>query len=484
MNLGGFAFVLATVIAGGSGGAHMTAQHEPTALTQPGTGGSLSPVGTTGILTQAGAQTWQAQVLMDDSMPDCAASAVPTVYQLQYTVPGHPGKAQLQGTPKPKPTPLTFKPPVQSASSCAFTITFNGLAQVPVTATLDVDQGGSSTAITLTVSRTVTLYYYLGLPAMVGGAMAVIMLPLAIWLVELYDEKGCPLRRRTADYWARPLVAAGAWSLNDSWATNITALTTLLTTVLGVSTATAALFPGVSVDRFVVVNIVAGGIVAVAPLAFGVLYAIWTRRNPGVMADAALVLPPAKTVELPRRSTLRLSAATKVLRASGRTRPLAAGTEITLARATRIVLGAGRTTSLAAGVDATVPAGAVARPSPSATFMAGPGGMQGPTLTAETAIRLPDGASVTMRAVTVDLPGDGSAVLTDDGVVELLLPARAAIPDGQEGILPKATRLTLPRGAAVNPPPLVTILGRSARVRVPRTAVARFRMLPWPARSR
>ena len=378
MNLGGFAFVLATVIAGGSGGAHMTAQHEPTALTQPGTGGSLSPVGTTGILTQDGAQTWQAQVLMDDSMPDCAASAVPTVYQLQYTVPGHPGKAQLQGTPKPKPTPLTFKPPVQSASSCAFTITFNGLAQVPVTATLDVDQGGSSTAITLTVSRTVTLYYYLGLPAMVGGAMAVIMLPLAIWLVELYDEKGCPLRRRTADYWARPLVAAGAWSLNDSWATNITALTTLLTTVLGVSTATAALFPGVSVDRFVVVNIVAGGIVAVAPLAFGVLYAIWTRRNPGVMADAALVLPPAKTVELPRRSTLRLSAATKVLRASGRTRPLAAGTEITLARATRIVLGAGRTTSLAAGVGATVPAGAVARPSPSATFMAGPGGCRGP----------------------------------------------------------------------------------------------------------
>ena len=32
----------------------------------------------------------------------------------------------------------------------------------------------------------------------------------------------------------------------------------------------------------------------------------------------------------------------------------------------------------------------------------------------------------------------------------------------------------------MNPPPLVTILGRSARVRVARTAVAR-RLLPWPA---
>ncbi len=92
MNLGGFAFVLATVIAGGSGGAHMTAQHEPTALTQPSTGGSLSPVGTTGILTQDGAQTWQVQVLMDDSMPDCAASAAPTVYCCNTPFPATLGK--------------------------------------------------------------------------------------------------------------------------------------------------------------------------------------------------------------------------------------------------------------------------------------------------------------------------------------------------------------------------------------------------------
>ena len=101
MNLGGFEFVLATVIAGGSGGAHMTAQHEPTALAQPSTGGSLSPVARPDF-TQDGAQTWQVQVLMDHSMPDCAASAAPTIYWLRYTVSGHPGKAQLQGTPRTK----------------------------------------------------------------------------------------------------------------------------------------------------------------------------------------------------------------------------------------------------------------------------------------------------------------------------------------------------------------------------------------------
>ena len=216
---------------------------------------------------------------------------------------------------------------------------------------------------------------------------------------------------------------------------DITALTTLLTTVLGVSTATAALFPGVWVDRFVVVNIVAGGIVAVAPLAFGVLYAIWTRRNPGVMAYAALVLPPARTVELPRRSTLRLCAATQVLRASGRTRPLAAGRDH-LGPGNHDCLGGGPHDLTGGRRGATVPAGAVARPSPSATFMASPGGMQGPTLTTETAIRLPRGFGHD-RGVRVDLRSDGSAVLTDDGVVELLLTARATIPDSKEGILPR-----------------------------------------------
>lgn len=465
MSLGGFAFVLAAVIASGSGGAHVTARHEPAVRTQSTTGGSLSPSGTTGILTQAG-QAWEVQVLMDDSMPTCMVPAAAPAYWLQFTVPGDPVKRVLSGG-KPSYQTQTAPSGSTAGSSCEVTVTFSGsaLAQVPVTAALDVDQGGTSSAITLTVSRHVTLYYYLGLPAIVGGAMAVIMLLGAIWLVRLYDEHGHRVRRRTADWWARPLAASGAWSANDSWATNITAVTTILTTVLGVSTATAALFPGVAVDRFVIVNIVAGGIVAVAPLAFGVFYAVWTRRNPGVMADAALTLPAASTAKLAYRSTLRLAAPAEVMLASGRTRQLDAGTELSVARATPIVLGADGTAALAVDVRAVVPAGAAARLSDRTTFDAGGEGTQRATLATGTAIGLPAGASVMMgRPASAGLTDGGPIVLAEDSKAILELTTRATIRDGrEEGTLPRDTQLTLRHDTAVTMSalPLVMLAGNA-----------------------
>jgi hypothetical protein len=462
MNLGGFAFVLAAVITSGSGGAHVTARHEPAVRMQSSTGGSLSPSGTTGILTQAG-QSWQVQVLMDDSMPKCMVPATAPAYWLQFTVPSDPVKKVLSGTASYQ---TQTAPSSTTGSSCEVTVKFSGsaLSQVPVTAALDVDQGGTSSAITLTVSRHVTLYYYLGLPAIVGGAMAVIMLLGAIWLVRLYDKHGHRVRRRTADWWARPLAASGAWTANDSWATNITAVTTILTTVLGVSTATAALFPGVAVDRFVIVNIVAGGIVAVAPLAFGVFYAVWTRRNPGVMADAALTLPATSTAKLVHRSTLRLAAPAEVMLASGRTRQLDAGTELSVARATPIVLGADGKAALAVDVRAVVPAGATARLSDSATFDVGGEGTQQATLATGTDIGLPARASVMMgRPASVGLTDGGPIVLAEDSMAILELTTRATIPDGREGTLPRDTQLTLPHGTAVTMSalPLVMLAGNA-----------------------
>ena len=172
------------------------------------------------------------------------------------------------------------------------------------------------------MSRTVSLYYYLGIPAVVGGIMVIIMLLAALRYVRLYTADGRPLRWRDRAYWVRPL-SAGAWSLNDSWATNITTMITLLATILGVTTASSALFPGVALDRFVIVNIVAGGIVAVAPLAFGVFYAGWTRHNPGIMADASLVLPQATAVKLASPAKVALARNTAVVLASGGERTFA-----------------------------------------------------------------------------------------------------------------------------------------------------------------
>jgi hypothetical protein len=468
MNLGGFALAFAALIAGGSGGAHSAAGHDLAARAQSAAGGSLSPSGTTGVLTQTGADKWQARVLMDDSKALCAGSAA---YWLQFTVPGHPGEAPVSGTAKATPKPLPASP--TSGSSCEMTVTFSNaeLSQVPITAALDVDQAGTSSAITLTVSRTVTLYYYLGLPAIVGGASVVVTLLLALCLVRLYDARGGLIRRRTVAYWVRPLTASGAWTLNDSWATNITAVFTLLATVLGVTTATAALFPGVAVDRFVIVNIVAGGFVVVAPLAFGIFYAIWTRRNPGVMADATLTLPTANSAKLACRSVLRLSAPTAVVLAPGGTRKLARGTELTVARATTIELGQDSTTSLGTGTRAAVPGGAQATLARDARLRTGRWWMllsgRRPTLPRGTAIHLPGGAQVTIGPAEVELRGDGSAALADDCGAKLRTKAKAT-GAGHMGTLRRTTRLTLSRGTVVTPPTAARVtLADAAQVTLP-----------------
>ena len=97
-----------------------------------------------------------------------------------------------------------------------------------------------------------------------------------------------------------------------------------------------------------IVNIVAGGIVAVAPLAFGVFYAGWTRHNPGVMADASLVLPQATAVKLASPARLALARNTPVVLASGSRRNLRATAVATVARTT-VVLPGISTTRLTAG---------------------------------------------------------------------------------------------------------------------------------------
>ena len=340
-------------------------------------------------------------------------------YRLQFTIPGGAASTPIYG----KAASVPLQSPLPTGSSCEITIKFTGLNQVPITATLDLDHGGASSAIALTVSRSVTLYYYLGIPAVVGGIMVIIMLLAALRYVRLYTVDGRPVRWRDRAYWERPLAAAGAWSLNDSWATNITTMVTLLATILGATTASSALFPGVALDRFVIVNIVAGGIVAVAPLAFGVFYVGWTRHNPGIMADASLVLPLATAVKLASPVKLALPRNSSVVLASGGRRHLRATAVATVARSTIIQLPGSSTTTLKAGTKAALPAGALAaledpttlrlsrwwilRPSQRPGFRAGRG------------IHLPAGASVRLRPATVRLPGNGSAVLAEGAEADL-----------------------------------------------------------------
>ena len=507
MNLGGFALLLAAVFASGGGAhtpavrdAHTVATYSTTSHSQPfaDPGPTLSPSGTTGTLTQAGPGAWQVRVLLEDSSKKCAGAAgekagekQSVAYRLQFTIPGGAASTPIYG----KAASVPLQSPLPTGSSCEITIKFTGLNQVPTMATLDLDQGGASSAITLTVSRTVTLYYYLGIPAIVGGIMVIIMLLAALRYVRVYTVGGSRLRWWDRAFWVRPLSATGAWSLNDSWATNITTVITLLATILGATTASSALFPGVALDRFVIVNIVAGGIVAVAPLAFGVFYAGWTRNNPGVMADASLVLPQAIDVRLASPARLALARNTPVVLASGSRKNLRAIAVATVARSTVIQLPGSSTTTLKAGTKAAVPAGGraalagrttlrlsrwwILRPSQRHPFEAGTG------------IYLPAGASVRLGAATMRLPGNGSAVLAEGAAADLAPATAVRVGTGPTGTVRRATTVRLGAGTSVTPLPhtLVTLassgpatLPGGTKARVPRRAVVRHGLPPWPAR--
>ncbi len=199
-------------------------------------------------------------------------------------------------------------PRLATALSCQVTLTFSnpGLRQVPAQATLVL---AASSSLPLTLSRKVTFFYYLGIPAIFGALMAIALLVLCMGFVRVYDREGTKehvFRRAWSiggPFWKYKVFASGAWTLNDSWLTNIATAVAVIGTVLGLVPATDALFRGVALDRFEILNAIAAAILVASPLVVAVRYARWIRKNPGVTAEASLVLPtppmPVDAMELP-----------------------------------------------------------------------------------------------------------------------------------------------------------------------------------------
>jgi hypothetical protein len=473
MSLGGLAALFAAAMLGSAAG---HAGHTGAAGAHSDPAAILSPGVTSAVLRQVGPQKWQVALLMADTRRGCSAAAD---YRLEISTPGRATSTAVQGHPAYR----ALKPYPAVGSSCLATVTFTGLRRVPSAATLDIEQAGASSAVTLTVSRAVSLFYYLGIPAITGGGMALAAFLASLWYIRLYRADGQPLTFRERAFWSRPLSASGAWTLNDSWATNITALLSLVATILGVTTAVGALFPGVAVDRFVIVNIVAAGIVAVAPLVFGVLYALWTGRNPGVMADATLTLPASDTASM---ATLAAAADATLPRGTGVRLPTGTGarlrfdTPVLLESATTVVLPGGAIT-LEPGTTTTLPAGALATVNDPAWVR-----LRGwwtrlpsrrPVLQPATPIRLRAAARAELRrAVEVCLPGDGSAALPEGApAVELAAGSAVALPGGTRGRLARGAEVTLPQDAALGVPGGTLVrLTSNGPVTLPSGATARL----------
>jgi hypothetical protein len=461
MNLWGAAPLLAAALLGGGAGAHTVTAHStiqlaaahaaarPAAAPTP----SVAAASTPGpVLSQVGSsRQWKTTLVLNANTPAC--QHVASSYWLETTPPG----PAISGTSTPAWQAGTAR---KKGSSCGVTVTFKGVSGVPKTATLILDEAGASSSIPLTVSRHVTVFDYLWIPVITGAVMALLALIGSLFAVSIYTSDGRRLSFRRRDFWAHPILASGAWTLNDSWATNITTVISVIATVLGTTTAVSAFFPGVAVDRFVIVNIIAGGIIAASPLVFAICYALWVGRSPGVTADATLRLPMTATLiaTLDPAAALMLPKGTTVLPASGKTARLPADTRADLASATPALLAAGRSIRLAATVKATLPPFAeVTLPAGTAVRFGGRRSARHapPVRLADPAdVLLPSGGRAALPASTMVRLAGGPPAMLAAGPAAASLRARALVllPDGRVGVLARATAIELPDAAAVTLP--------------------------------
>ena len=190
------------------------------------------------------------------------------------------------------------------------------LPEVPLSATLVVTPSPLAAAseaqldVTLAVHRHVSVYQYLVIPACSGAVLAALLIVATVAFgVPRSRRPARPPRsgRRNAhldkeDFWRRPLYAASAWTWGDSWVTNITAVGTLIGTVLTASSGVAALLPGVDQGRFSLLLAMAGGVSIIAPLIFALLNYRFSRQNPATARIMQISLPAGHggfTVTLP-----------------------------------------------------------------------------------------------------------------------------------------------------------------------------------------
>jgi hypothetical protein len=304
MNLWGAPLIAVTILGGGATGHSASASVSPFSVAPVALPGNGAP---TPVLRQEGTGTWETTVLLNDTNADCAIPSTAT-FELATTTPD-----RLITSKSAKPTPGGSSP-AAPGSYCHVTVNFGGLTRVPETATLILDEPGALATVQLTVSQDVTALDYFLIPALTGIGIALLSLLLATLLLGFSGRKMKGQQLGLRDRLQRPILGAGAWTANDSWATNISSGLVVVGAVLGVTGATSTLFPGVALDRFSMVNIVAGLFVAAAPVAFGILYSCYTALNPGLMAEATVGLPHlrAAVVRVPSGASITVAGDTTI----------------------------------------------------------------------------------------------------------------------------------------------------------------------------
>jgi hypothetical protein len=260
-------------------------------------------------LTQVNAGEWTTTVYLDTAALCAGKNPAGNKFTL---VTGKPSSVTGAAAPQYPDGPLSCGR-VAATAVTEVKLTFTpspALSAVPQTAALMatppqalLQAGDPPFQVPLTVRRTVSPWQYVGIPAICGGALAVLLV-LVLMLIGMPGEGKAPSSERgQADsgqqanrvrwglaFWRTPLFAGAAWSFGDSWATSVTPLTALAGGVLAASGAVAGLVPGVDLTRFGLLMALVGGLTTLAPLLFGAVNSLFPAKAVGGPAPAGEVI--------------------------------------------------------------------------------------------------------------------------------------------------------------------------------------------------
>jgi hypothetical protein len=330
-------------------------------------------------------------------------------------------------------------------------------------------------ASTAPAVHSVSAAAYLWIPLGIGAGLVVLLVLLTGLIgVPFVDEEQAQEVAQTAGlfaprFWTARFYASAAWTFGDSGATNITALATALAAILASGTVLTSLFPTLDLNPFIIMNVACGGIVAAAPILFGIVNVVVMRGNPAVPIDARLTLQADATITLPSGASIALPGGAVVTKARdgpekarikpGGTISVPPGSKITVRSAALLALPSGATVAISAGATLTIdtptqiPSANLAPPQVSQA-----GGHQSiwdwPSRTA-----VPDPNITASDLITVT----EGAVVTVTGAADIKLGAATIIAPGSRGMAVKpGTTLTVPSATNVMAAGMGSVLSAAA----------------------
>jgi hypothetical protein len=254
-----------------------------------------------------------------------------------------------------------------------------------------------------------------------GAGLAVLLVLLTGLIGMPYVDQGTAQTVGLLDgrFWKARFYASAAWTFGDSGATNIAALGTALATILAGGTVLTSIFPTIDLNPFIIMNIACGGVVAAAPILFGIGNVFVMRGNSVAPADARLALQAGATITLPSGASIAVPCGATVKKAvdgpekarvkAGSTIPVPPGSVITFKSDAVIALPIGAAVAICPGAILTIDTGTQIAPGDLAPPQASQsGGHQGighwrshspepdPQITAGDLILVTEGATATL----------------------------------------------------------------------------------------